>query len=80
MGGSNGVTASGSLDVRVLTATTSTEWAASMIKACQELGQGLGRFLFTDQNALARYSGDILALPWCNGRGEQGLQAERIKK
>ena len=55
----------------MITVTTSRRRAENLASLAQRLtSRGLGRFLFTDRDTLAAYSGDILSLPWKNGRGE----------
>ncbi len=58
---------------RVLTVTTSKERVATMVRVAGAL-QGLqGLFLFAEVDGLA--TGEVLAIPWINGRGEQAVVA-----
>lgn len=54
---------------RVLTVTNSASRLKSLVTACSKLKTGHGLFLFSDHATLKRH-GDILTVPWQNGRGE----------
>jgi hypothetical protein len=54
---------------RVLTVTTSAARVKSLVEACAKLKSGHGLFLFCDRASLFQH-GDILKVPWTNGRGE----------
>jgi hypothetical protein len=64
---------------RVLTVTTDSERVREMVKACQQLKQGRGLFLFTNAKTLQQHS-DFFALRWWTARADETTELLYLKK